>query len=172
MKPLKDRVAEAAAAAKKVGCLPPALLVAQWALESGWGRYAPGNNCFGIKARPGEPRQLLTTHEWFTAAQLATFLVKGDGRSATPTGKAQGSLKQYLVKDWFVKFDSLEACFARRCGLASSGRYAPLLAQFQQDGDLEKFVRGFAPIYATDPGYASTLMKLINSKVVQEALTV
>ncbi len=44
--------------------VPTSVTLAQWALESGWGKKNSGdNNPFGIKARPGEPGKDVPTHE-------------------------------------------------------------------------------------------------------------
>lgn len=54
----------AVASEQKTG-FPARLTVAQWAEESGWGRYQPGCNCFGIKAYQGcHGTQTLFTHEY------------------------------------------------------------------------------------------------------------
>jgi flagellum-specific peptidoglycan hydrolase FlgJ len=61
-----DRLAAAAQSAclcEQTTGLPAEITVAQWAIESGWGASAPGNNCFGIKAYPGCQVQRFPTHE-------------------------------------------------------------------------------------------------------------
>ena len=50
------------AAAQALG-VPPVAVLAQTALETGWGNAAPGNNLFGIKAVDGEPGTSRATHE-------------------------------------------------------------------------------------------------------------
>lgn len=52
--------------AKKVKAayaVPIAVTLAQSALETGWGRAAPGNAFFGVKAGPGQPSVSFWTHE-------------------------------------------------------------------------------------------------------------
>ncbi len=49
-------------AAQKLN-VPAVALLAQSALETGWGTAAPGNNLFGIKATDGQSGTLKTTHE-------------------------------------------------------------------------------------------------------------
>jgi len=49
---------------------PAEITVAQWALESGWGASAPGNNCFGIKAYHGCVAQTLPTLEYVDGEQV------------------------------------------------------------------------------------------------------
>jgi peptidoglycan hydrolase FlgJ len=43
--------------------VPPVGLLAQAALETGWGSAVPGNNLFGIKAQAGEASTIRPTHE-------------------------------------------------------------------------------------------------------------
>lgn len=176
----KARLSDAAGAA--VGCekttlCPAELSVAQWAVESGWGQHQPGGNCFGIKQRTGRGRQLLSTKEWFTAAQLAAFLAKGDGRTATPVlGPAgqpitNGALTEYQVQDWFAAYDSLEGCFEDHAHLIVTGTpYAVAWTKYKVDSDLDSFITGVAARYATAPGYAQTLLTLIAKIEVQAAL--
>jgi flagellum-specific peptidoglycan hydrolase FlgJ len=170
MTPL-EQASRAAVTASKATGIPPELLVAQWAVESGWGKHAPGNNCFGIKQYKGaHGRQLLRTREWFTDPQLLAFLAMGDGRTATPTGQAKGDRREYSCQDWFATFPTLEACFERRAALFRVGRYKPFADQYDKDGDVAALIRGIAPIYATDPMYAGALLRVINGEAVNSAL--
>lgn len=167
---LKEAVLAARAMEAKYG-LPAAVMVAQWAVESGWGKHSPGNNCFGIKAKAGSlDRQLLWTREWLNDQELRDFLARSQGRTAAPTGQSNAKRKEYRVQDWFATYLTLEECFEARAKLALRPIYKPYLDQFCADGDIEKFCRGFGSKYATDPGYASTLMKVIAMPKVQAAL--
>jgi flagellar protein FlgJ len=151
--------------------VPAELLVAQWALESGWGKHAPGNNCFGIKAYPGcYGWQLLQTREWFTDAELTKFLAGDSARTAVLVGAANSSRAEYSVRDWFATFPSLAACFDRRAQLFLVGRYKPFAEQFLKDGNVEALVRGIAPIYATAPDYAENILAILRNQNVQFAL--
>ena len=115
---------QAIACEKSTGC-PRALTVAQWALESGWGKYAPGNNCFGIKSFSGcYGVQKLATHEYVA-------------------GKPE---EQNL---FFATFRTLEDCFEKHASLITSGyRYAPAFTRYKLSQNVEQFVRDIAPIYA------------------------
>lgn len=176
--PLKLAEATAAAvSAENLTGAPAELLLAQWALESGWGDHSPGNNCFGVKTYPGcYGRQLLKTPEWFTDAEAKDFLARGDGRTAVADPlstfvTAQGRRK-YACQDWFATFPTLAACFTKRALLFSAGRYKQFGDAYSQDRDLPKLIKGIAPIYATAPDYGSTLLKLIGQGNVQAALNV
>ncbi|HTJ83949.1 MAG TPA: glucosaminidase domain-containing protein [Polyangiaceae bacterium] len=128
--PPADVIAAAQQTERETG-VPTSATLGQWALESGFGKHTPGNNPFGIKARPGQPYQLLWTHE-----------------------KAAHSSKLVRVQQKFRKFDSLEEAFRARGELLSK-RY-PLAMAHKDDPDA--FVRGLQADphhqYATDPNYA------------------
>jgi flagellar protein FlgJ len=49
-------------AAQQLG-VPPVAVLAQTALETGWGAAAPGNNLFGVKASDGQPSTTRSTTE-------------------------------------------------------------------------------------------------------------
>lgn len=167
---LQEAVAAAKLGEAKYG-LPAAVQVAQWAVESGWGKFSPGNNCFGIKAYEGcSGKQLLNTTEWFTQAELLAFLNADRERTAVPTGKDNGKRKEYRVKDWFATFPYLADCFDRRCRLALRPIYKPFLDRFKASGDMEAFIQEFGKVYATAPDYADVLLKVIAMPKVQAAL--
>jgi len=156
--------------------LPAALTMAQWALESGWGKHSPGNNCFGIKLYPGcESRQLLVTGEWFTPAEAVKFVASVEGRTALRDAISQprkDGRYRYRCQDWFAAFDSLANCFVKHAKLITDGKpYARAWAAFRLlHHDPEQLARDIAPIYATDPDYADKIVSLMNSHRVQIAL--
>ena len=144
-----DRLAAAAQSAclcEQTTGLPAEITVAQWAIESGWGASAPGNNCFGIKAYPGCQVQRFPTHEVI------------DGESKTLTLE-------------FAAFDSLQACFEKHARLITCGApYARAWANFAASKDLVSLINEVAPVYATDPGYARKLGAVISMQEVRAAL--
>jgi flagellum-specific peptidoglycan hydrolase FlgJ len=170
---LEDQIGPAAVACERaVGC-PAELTAAQAILESGWLDKAPENNCFGIKAHASVAgRQLLTTTEWFTDQEAAAFLARGDEREAEPVDPPQvlGTRKKYHVKDWFAAYPDLAACFADHAGVLQAPVYAPTWTRYREDGDLEAFIRGIAAHYATDPGYADTILRLARDATVAAAI--
>lgn len=166
---LKTQIAPAAVAASRLTGIPAELLCAQCILESGWLKHAPGKNCFGIKSYPGAyGRQLLATFEWFTPAQLAQFRAWGDGRTAIATEPARirAGKQLYQVQDWFATFAALSDCFTRRASMFTEGRYLPYARAYRETANLEAFVRGIGPIYATDPAYADRVLVFAQSPEV------
>ena len=131
-------------------------ILAQSALETGWGKSAPGNMMFGVKASvstPAEKRQLVQTTE-ILATDKAKFPVIISIEKC-PDGKFK-----YTVKDWFRKYDSPEESFTDHANLfVNNKRYAKAL---QVKNDPYKFAEEVAKAgYATAPNYADSLKKLI-----------
>lgn len=120
--------------------IPASITLAQAALESGWGKYAPGFNFFGIKA---------------------------DAKYSGPYVSADTS--EYINNQWikisakFRKYDSPIASFKDHAGfLKNNSRYSPLFKLDSSDSQgwatgLQKFG------YATDPNYASKIMSIVNA---------
>lgn len=142
----------AADAARELG-VPAHFLLAQAALESGWGkreiRDAQGGNSynlFGIKAGKG----------WNGAVVEAqtTEYINGAAQKKTEQFRAYGSYAEA-----FTDYASL---------LRNSPRYSAL---FDQTLDAPGFARGLQQAgYATDPQYADKLTRVINSATLRQAL--
>jgi flagellum-specific peptidoglycan hydrolase FlgJ len=135
--PIPAEMIAAAQAAQGKWRVPASVSLAQWALESGWGAHAPGNNPFGIKMMPGYATQMLWTQE----------CVHG---------------KTVRCTQYFAAFSSTaEAfdCHARL--LATSPRYAEAMAALPRDH--AGFIARMAVHYATDPQYAAKLLAVIRS---------
>ncbi|MFJ1365557.1 glycoside hydrolase family 73 protein [Capnocytophaga canimorsus] len=130
--------------------------LAQAGLESGWGKSAPGNMFFGVKATkstPKDKRQLLRTTEVLSSPNVAFPEIISV--SPLPSGKYR-----YVVKDWFVKYDSPEDCFTDHANFFfRNKRYAKALVV---KSDPYKFAEEVAKAgYATAPNYAESLKKTI-----------
>lgn len=172
--PKLSAAASAAVACETETGVPALLSMAQWALESGWGAHAPGNNCFGIKTYPGSLQQLLKTSEWFTPTEAARFLKKVAGRTAEkvtiiPARKDKREL--YHCQDWFAAFPSLAVCFVKHARLLSDGQpYMKAFAGLKAHGDVELFAQEIAPIYATDPDYGVKILTLMRSDKIRAAV--
>jgi flagellar protein FlgJ len=135
----------AEAAAKKLG-IPAQVLVAQSALETGWGKHLPTNargdanyNFFGIKA----------DSSWQGAKQTVNTL-EFEG----------GAMVQR--KAAFRAYDSVGASFNDFVQfLHNNPRYSEVLAA---KGDPENFARALQKAgYATDPQYADKLIAIMRS---------
>jgi flagellum-specific peptidoglycan hydrolase FlgJ len=127
---------------------PPALTpvtVAQFLLESSWGKLSMGvNNYFGMKAVGDEPFITKQTREY----------VNGE---------------QEIVFARFRKFDSMAACFAAHAELIMHGKrldqptlvYAKALSF---PNDPRAFADALTGIYATDPAYGAKLIATMEDR--------
>ena len=133
-------------------------ILAQAALETGWGERGVGNNFFGIKAgkdTPPEKKQILTTTETLGSPNLKHLFPLVISVKMLPSGKYK-----YTVKDWFRKYDTPEECFTDHAQFFfKNKRYAKALLV---RSDPYKFAEEVAKAgYATGLNYASSLKKLI-----------
>jgi peptidoglycan hydrolase FlgJ len=133
--------------------LNPVAILAQAALETGWGRRMPRNsdgsssfNMFGIKAGDG----------WTGARATADSMEVSNG-VATPKRtafRAYGSVEESI--------DDFAAL------LKSSPRYREAIAA---GGDAQAYIAGIGKSgYATDPEYSNKLNQILHSDTLQTAL--
>jgi flagellum-specific peptidoglycan hydrolase FlgJ len=141
------RAAQSAVACEEATRVPAELTVAQWAVESGWGIHEPGNNCFGIKAYSGcYGVQRLNTAEFINGVEKT-------------------------VQQEFATFPTLTDCFQKHAMLICEGRpYRAAWQEYETSKNITALVRGIAPIYATAPDYARTLLEVLAMPRVLEAL--
>ncbi len=127
-------------AAQKLN-VPPVALLAQSALETGWGTAAPGNNLFGIKAADGQSGTTRPTHELVDGtltAQTASF-------RDYPSPAA--SIADYVQQ--------ITSGFQNVVGQSTVGGFAQAL----QSGG-----------YATDAGYAAKIISISQSPMMAQVL--
>lgn len=147
-----DRVLPHAQRAAQALGVPAEAIVAQAALETGWGRHVPrhadgtpSHNFFGIKADASwkGARLTKTTHEHLGGRMQS---VSADFRSYGSIGEAFDDYARFLT---------------------TNPRYAQAL---RQGADGEGFVRGLQDAgYATDPAYANKLLKLMGGQTISRA---
>lgn len=116
--------------------VPCPVTLAQWALESGFGKRMPAqsNNPFGIKARSGEP---------YVTAWTSEVL---HGQSVR-------------VPQAFRAFSSLDEAFAAHARLLARG--APYAAARRFLNEPDRFADALTGVYATDPLYGSKLRSIM-----------
>ena len=124
----------------------PVAILAQAALETGWGAHAPGNNLFGIKAGTGWGGNTLEnlTHEFVSGVNTT------EDASFRAYQNVASSVENYTQL------------------LLNSPRYRAALGQGNN-------IIGFAQAlqnggYATDPDYAAKMTALAQGPVMQAAL--
>ena len=132
-------------------------ILAQAALESGWGEHAPGNAFFGVKDTDGinGNEQLITTTEYSRRFDLKFPEIL----SVTPVTIGGIPYFKYIVKDYFRKYDTPEQCFADHAQFfIKNPRYH---AAMMVCADPYRFIDEIAKAgYATAPGYALMLTKI------------
>lgn len=156
IKTFVEKYKEFALATEQKTGIKAVFTLAQAGLESGWGKSAPGNMFFGVKATkstPKDKRQLLRTTEVLSSPNVAFPEIISV--SPLPSGKYR-----YVVKDWFVRYDSPEDCFTDHANFfLRNKRYAKALVV---KSDPYKFAEEIAKAgYATAPNYAESLKKTI-----------
>lgn len=124
-------------ASKKTG-IPAEVMMAQYGLESGWGKHMPqgSNNPFGIKARPGEPYVTAMTKEFIGG-------------------------KMVDMPQNFRKFGSLEEAFVAHGELMQGKRYAGVRAA-KTPQEIASALGSSG--YATDPAYGSKILATMQSQ--------
>ena len=113
--------------------LDPRLVIAQSALETNWGKAAPGNNYFGIKSHGRPGGQDLATNE-----VGAGGLYRTTDSFRTYQGPAQSAQD-------YAEF------------LRTNGRYAPVLQAKGLDAQIDAMGKSG---YATDPAYGAKLRQI------------
>ncbi|MDO8366113.1 MAG: glucosaminidase domain-containing protein [Saprospiraceae bacterium] len=140
-----------------------AAILAQAALESGWGARAVGNMFFGIKdttkGKTGNGQLLVTTEYLKSPDQKHLF-----PEVISVTWNEKRKRWKYVVKDWFRKYDSPAGSFKDHAQFfLQNRRYAPAMA-FASDPI--RFLQEVAKAgYATAPDYAKLLAQLV--KMIQ-----
>ena len=129
---LKMIAPQAASVADEIG-LDPRLVVAQAALESGWGKSAPGNNLFGIKSHGTPGGNTLQTTE----------VIDGQPVQVTDSFRSYGS-----PADSVAGYGDF---------VTSNPRYAEMLSAPDLSGQIDALGRSG---YATDPKYADKVRSI------------
>lgn len=133
-------------AAAQLGVAPEAL-VAQAALESGWGKYVgANNNLFGIKASPG----------WHGSVRTLQTSEYRDGRMQ----RESASFRSYAsIGESFDDYAKL---------IKSNPRYAAALGA---GNDTARFASALQKAgYATDPNYAAKIASIARTPMIAQAL--
>lgn len=133
-------------------------IMAQAAIETGWGKTVVGNMMFGIKARPNTPayqKQLITTTEYLRTPDVKFPVVLS-------VQKQSNGLYKYKVKDWFMKYNSPKESFDDHAAFFfRNPRYKKAL---EVRGNANRFVEEIHKAgYATAPNYSTVLKQIIKT---------
>ena len=117
--------------------IDPRIVVAQAALETGWGKSVKGNNLFGIKSHGKGKGLMVTTHE----------VIDGD---------------RVKLKDSFRAYDNYDESISDYGAfLRENKRYKPMLEADTLDEQITALGKSG---YATDPDYAQKIADIAKSK--------
>ena len=149
LKPFADEIQQ------KYG-IPIEVSLGQAALESAWGKKAPGNMYFGVKAGKDwtGKKQLITTTEYHSTdnvryPEIISVIKLTDGKY------------KYKVKDWFRAYDSPAGSFNDYAKILKKDRYKKA---FDYINDPYKFIQEVAKAgYATAPTYYEYMVRMINT---------
>lgn len=141
-------IADAAVESERSSGVPAELVASQCVLESAWlTRFSAPHNALGIKAaaRHDQTRVSLTKeHE-------------------------SGAMREQLAR--FAAFESLADCFRDHAFIITTlTRYGAAWQGYLKSKNLESLVRGVAEVYATDPDYASKLLRVQASQPFKNAI--
>ena len=117
--------------------VPAAVILAQAALETGWGRHIiPGFNWFGIKGRG--PAGTVNKGTWEVY----------NGRRVT-------------INANFAKYHDFYEAVMSHGKLYHNGYYDKAVTGYARDRDPHAFARRITGIYATDPRYGAKLSQIM-----------
>jgi len=120
--------------AKRVGAKFPELVASQWAIESSFGRHTSAkNNFFGLKGSSGSSA---TTKEFYDGQWVEI-------RAGFIDFPSLAASIEYLVSRWYLDWKGYR-------GVNHAPRREAAAKMLQSEG------------YATDPGYADKLIRLMN----------
>ena len=140
--------------------VPALVILTQAALESGWGKTAPGYNFFGITADANYTgkRQLVKTTEYHKTNDVKYPVIHSVVYQST--GSKAGYYK-YTVSRYFRAYDNAEQAFDDYARLLQNDRYSKA---FNHTNNPEKFLYEIAKAgYATNPGYTTLAIQVMNS---------
>ncbi|MDR3266206.1 MAG: glucosaminidase domain-containing protein, partial [Tannerella sp.] len=135
--------------------LHPLFVTAQAALETGWKIKKTGNNIFGITkgSWTGATNLLLTTEILDTPDKQFTLPEKIVSVEPLASGKYR-----YSVYRLFRAYASIDECIEDHFTLLKGSLYK---YAWEYRNDPREYARQIAPVYATSPDYANTLVAVI-----------
>ena len=129
-------------AAANAGDPHPAVVAAQWASESDWGRRASGKfNYFGIKARPGQPGTVKTTHEYINGRKVQ-------------------------IQDKFADYNSLDEGIAARVAFIRENKRYTKSGYYDAKTPYEAAMALQRGGFSTNPNYANSLAEIMRGRKI------
>lgn len=151
---------ESAFMVEKQTGIPAIAILAQAALESGWGKKAIGNNLFGIKYNPkvNSKFQEVLTPEFFENRK--DFENKGWNIASVEYHLSIHKFRVMLYAK-FADYETIEEGFLAHAKLLQTERYKPAM---QYAHDPKEFLKKVWECgYATDPYYGKKMSDMVDS---------
>jgi flagellum-specific peptidoglycan hydrolase FlgJ len=154
--------------------VPARMLIAQWAVESQWGKTPVGNNnYFGIKYNGIIDKQFtdVKTREVWNYAQIRWWNMQNPGREAQVGQLVTLGKYECFIIDRFADYASpLEACRAYAHLISTGWKYAAAWAVYLRTQDVDALISQVASVYASDPNYANLVKTIAHQANVSEAI--
>lgn len=143
--------------AEKETSIPAIAIMAQAALESGWGKKAIGNNVFGIKFRTGD---------WKSQTVLTTEYSSSPNEFKGKNVKSKVYMKEskkfrYKVWQYFADYETPEDAFLAHSRLLLSDRYKHSLRWTYSPK--RYLISIWRAGYATDINYGRKMCDMVDS---------
>ncbi len=167
------KIADAAVKAEATTGYPPIVLLAQWAIESSWGKKVTGDfNFWGIKRTPEQgPAKLCPTTEELTKAGFQEL--RADVRATVSKMSPLGNgVNRFWLSCWFASYASFDESVAAYISfILGNSRYHAAWAQYQLSKDTDGLLKGIARAgYATGRGYEDLLLTLEHQENIRHAV--
>ena len=142
---------------EKETSIPAVAIMAQAALESGWGKKAIGNNLFGIKFRKGDYayQKVLTTEYSSSPDSFKGAEVK------SKVYIANVNKFRYKVWQYFADYKTPKDCFKAHASLLLSDRYEHCLRW--RNNPKRFLIAVWRAGYATSLNYGRTMCNMVDS---------
>lgn len=158
----KDFVAWLYPTAVQASDINPVFIVAQAALETGWGKNKIGEyNLFGVTKGSGWTGNviLVDTTEYFSTPNVK-FISPEKVISVTKLGERQ---YKYKVKRYFRDYKSLTEALSDHMRILQKPGYADAWPYRKSPEEfVKRIVDNVGPKYATSPDYVDTMNKIFN----------
>jgi flagellum-specific peptidoglycan hydrolase FlgJ len=155
--------------ASKITGIDPVFVVAQAAVESGWGKSGigtNGNNIFGIKAgRSWQGKKALVTTSEYLSDKDRDFPEVISVKWSSSRGKYH-----YRVKDYFRDYDTLQQAFEDHAKILQQPHFSHAWAHRSDGRRFAKEIQSGKLKYATSDRYTDTITKVMDQveKIVKD----
>ena len=147
--------------AAKNGEISATFIVAQAALESGWGKSKVGeNNLFGVTRGSWKGKTVLITTTEFLSTPNRTFAPPEEVISVT---KVNDTRYKYKVKRLFRDYDTIEECLEDHFAILKKPHFAHAWPHRHSPERFVEQLQAKEMKYATSPTYVATMKQMFRT---------